>query len=276
MRQHARIALFVVASLLCSTSAFAGRELRVPFHRQNTQVWCWAASIAMVSQFFTGRPIEDCQVLSLYDQAFGGPGTCCSGDRRCMRGSMPGEIGPILTNIFGLQASTLSRGLSWNEFVMHIDNGKPVIAWFWNSPSSAHVVVLSGYDDSGNVVILDPMAGRLVLPFSGFATNWGPSHNWNITWVFGGASQEENCSTVVDACFHAAHQYDSGPCMHGAAHPYDTNPCVHPCGYDYWGRLVPCHSYDTSYCVHPAHPYGDQVTCAHPAHPQGHPRRVCR
>jgi predicted double-glycine peptidase len=273
MRRSSFIALLLVLLALAETSS-AG-ELDVPFHRQNTQMWCWAASIAMVSEYFTGRPIEDCEVLSLYDRALQGPGTCCMGDSRCMRGSMPNEIGPILTNIFGLRVQTLSRGLSWQELVSNIDNGKPVIAWVWNSPSSAHVMVLVGYDEYGSVIVLDPMAGRKSYPFSGFAANWGPAHDWNISWVFGGASAQRNCSTVVDACSHPMHSYDATACVHGTQHPYDSGQCGHLCGYDYWGRPVPCHSYDTYPCSHPMHPYGDQMACSHPAHPGGHSRQVC-
>jgi hypothetical protein len=112
-----------------------------------------------------------------------------------------------------------------------------VIAWVWNSPQSAHVVVISGYDDSGGLIVLDPMRGQLNVPYQGFATNWGPSHNWNISWVFAtdDAASRDDCKTVMRACTHPAHpQGDATACVH-PMHQYDTYACSHVC-YDWYGR----------------------------------------
>jgi hypothetical protein len=258
------------------TNSLSARTLPVRLHRQHTLVWCWAASIAMVVEYLTGNPIEDCEVLSRYDAALGGPGTCCVGDNRCMRGGMPGEIAPIIRNLYGVQVSALERALSWSEIVGEIDNSRPVIAWVWNSPTSAHVVVIVGYEDSGQLIVDDPLRGQLALPYSGFATNWGPSHLWNLSWRFqgtGSGPSTEQWTTIVEPCTHPAHPAgDRMACVHGTMHAYDTTACMHVC-YMY-GRAVPCHPYDTWPCVHPVHPGGDIVACTHPAHPEGHARRV--
>lgn len=274
-------ALCAAFALLVAGHALAGNTLNVRFHRQNTMVWCWAASIAMVAEYMTGRSIEDCEVLSRYDAALGGRGACCQGDPRCVRGSRPDEIGPILSNIFGLRGSVLQRSLAWSEIVANIDSGRPVIAWVWNSMSSAHVVVISGYDDYGNVIVLDPLRGPLTVPYRGFATNWGPSHNWNISWVFtssggGGSASGDDCRTVMRACTHQAHPEGHwNACVH-PMHQADPYPCSHVCGYDYYGRPMPCHPYgDPGPCMHPVHPYGDQYACTHAAHPGGDAERIC-
>lgn len=259
--------------------------LNLRYHRQHTQVWCWAASIAMVVEYIKGERIEDCEVLSLYDRQFGGPGRCCQGDTRCVRGSMPGEIGPILGNIFGVRGQVLNRGLSWQEVVANIDNDRPIIAWVWNSPTSAHVVVIVGYRDPGIIMIFDPLTGPKELPHNAFATNWGPSHNWNISWVFssgpnrtpgGGRGGGPQWRTVIDPCTHRAHPAgDVGPCGHGVLHPAgDVYPCGHVC-YDTYGRPYPCHpAGDLFPCSHPVHPAGDVYPCGHLLHPAGHERRV--
>jgi hypothetical protein len=250
-----------IASAPSNTTFGQSKVLDIKFHRQNTQVWCWAASIAMVVEYLKGTPIEDCEVLSLYDRQFNGPGMCCQGDRRCQRGSMPGEIAPILGNIFDVHGRVVERGLSWNEVVSNINDDKPVIAWVWNSPTSAHVVVIVGYAQPNTLVVFDPMAGRLNLPFDRWATNWGPSHNWNISWIFttdkagggGGGStgrveRRIECQHQV-ACVHTMACGHRMPCAHRIQ-------CQHPI-YGPYG-VVPAHPFDTIHPFDTAHPFDTQ------------------
>lgn len=279
------VGLIGIATLTPSlpvAEAQEGRTLSVRFHSQHTMVWCWAASIAMVVEYLDGKRIEDCEVLSLYDRSLGGPGRCCAADPRCMRGSRPNEIGPILGNIFGVHGVELPRSLTWREIVDNIDAGKPIIAWVWNSPQSAHVIVISGYaSNPRTLTVLDPLRGSLMVPFDGFAANWGPSHNWNISWIFDRGVATNSTSTTqprqpskvrrTTACTHAAHPAGHVmPCTHGTQHVADAYACQHPCPGPF--GPVPCHPYGhPGPCVHPAHPYGDSVTCEHPLHPNGDP-----
>ena len=265
---------------LVSASPRETKLLPVPQKLQSTLAWCWAASIAMVVEYYHATPTRDCEVLSTYDRSLGGRGMCCFGAAECMRGALPWEIGPILGGLFNLPGRTIERALTWPELVENIRNGRPVVAWIWNSPQTAHVVVLYGFTetpDRRTVHVLDPLRGAIDVNFDGFAANWGPQHNWNISWVFSksgrggdreshGASREctQPCSHPAhsagdpQACIHPAHQFDQIPCQHcvpgwtgvQCLHPFDMVPCSHP-----------SHPYDLVPCSHPAHPAGDPVAC---------------
>lgn len=141
-------------------------------HRQNTLVWCWGASAAMVVEYMTGQKIEDCEVLSDYDRQLGGIGNCCGGNSSCLRGAIPGEIENILGQIYDIDSLPQPNPITYDEIVNQIDNGKPIIIWLWRSPVSAHVVVIAGYSNPNTVVIIDPMSGRRNVPYSVLLANW--------------------------------------------------------------------------------------------------------
>ena len=48
-------------------------QLRVPFYRQDTLVWCWVASVKMVVEAVGRRTPSQCQMLQ---EVYGAP--CCS------------------------------------------------------------------------------------------------------------------------------------------------------------------------------------------------------
>lgn len=171
MVQIALITLLLLAPL--NTVAQPNeRILPVRPHRQNTLVWCWGASAAMVIEYITGQRTEDCEVLSAYDRRFGGPGTCCGGDPRCLRGAMPGEIETILGQVFGIHGRSQPAPISFEEIVKSIENDKPIVIWLWRNPSSAHVVVIAGYRRPNIVVVLDPLSGTQYVPDSVLRANW--------------------------------------------------------------------------------------------------------
>lgn len=256
--------IFFVSLLLLQPfpiSGQAGKRLAMRYHRQHTQVWCWAASIAMVVEYLKGGRIEDCEVLSLYDRRFGGPGRCCEGDPRCQRGSMPGEIGPILGNIFDVHGRILDRGLTWSEIVSNIDDDKPIIAWVWNSPTSAHVVVIVGYRQPRVILIFDPLTGPKEVSFDGFAANWGPGHNWNISWIFSSGRSGRTSETPIPRPGPARRQVE---CQHRIACGHRVacghrQECVHriQCQHPIWTPygLRPAHPYDTVHPYDVMHPY---------------------
>ena len=162
-RKSESTVLIVLLILFCPSIAWC-KELDVPFHRQNTIVWCWAATIAMIGEYVTGHSAEDCEVLSAYDRAFGGPGNCCEFPRRCTRTGSSQEMKFILGNIFGMSGYHHVRPLRFREIMNEIDNDRPFIVAL-RSSFSGHVVVVSGYKAPKKVIILDPISGRHVISY---------------------------------------------------------------------------------------------------------------
>jgi len=148
------------------------KVLPVRLHAQHTMVWCWAASAAMVIEYETGDPTEDCEVLAAYDTALGGAGMCCIDPSSCMRGGVPGEIENILGNIAGIHGTTQPYPASFDEVRAHLDTGHPLILWLWRTETSAHVVVVAGYRADGSLLVLDPMQGQVWVSYAVLRGNW--------------------------------------------------------------------------------------------------------
>ena len=158
------------------------KELEIRFHRQHTVVWCWAATIAMVVEYATDQSIEDCQVLSMYDESLGGPGECCQ-DLHCVRTGSTQEMADILGNVFDIHGGYLPSPISFSQVRNHIDNDRPLIAGLRGGPG-AHVVVISGYRSPFTVIVLDPLSGRHEVDWGALIVNAQFGH-WTETFVIG-------------------------------------------------------------------------------------------
>lgn len=158
------------------------RVLPIRFHPQHTQVWCWAATIAMVAEYLKAFPLEDCVVLSEYDARLGGLGVCCAQPGFCNRTGQVQEMGAIIGNIFGLQGQHFSRPLSYADIVSQINNQHPMIAAL-TTGYSGHVVVLAGYRAPNTVVVLDPLYGQYDVAYDVLLANWTYGR-WTETFTF--------------------------------------------------------------------------------------------
>ena len=146
------------------------RILPVPLKLQNTLVWCWAASAAMVIEYETRQPIIDCQVLDAYARAMGRSGGCCQFPARCMRGAIPGEIEQILLG-HGINMRSQQFPAPLHEVQQHLNRGHPLIIWLWRTPNSAHVVTIVGYRGSA-LLVHDPMQGAVWVQDQVLRANW--------------------------------------------------------------------------------------------------------
>ena len=170
--------VFIVA---INSSAYS-RELNINFHRQNTQVWCWAATIAMMVEYVTGTAIEDCEVLSVYDRSLGGHGACCYGDFRCVRTGHENEMAHILSNLFGVNGRFIPYPPSFQDVRRSIDNNHPLIATLRQPMGGGHVVVVSGYSNPNSVIVLDPMNGRHIVDYQMLISNFQYG-NWTGSFL---------------------------------------------------------------------------------------------
>lgn len=157
----------LLSLLLLSNVAFAGKILdldfkrqaidsnklvtRTPFKNQHTQVWCWAATSAMVIQHKTGRYVEDCSILSSYFQT-----NCCQWPQQCMRPGSPIEMSNIL-QAYGVPNQFIRQPLDFQGIVQSINRDAPLIAGLDPvSQGVGHVVVIVGYENDGTVYVHDP------------------------------------------------------------------------------------------------------------------------
>lgn len=164
----------VACTCLCLSAPTGGagaKELNINIHKQHTNVWCWAATIAMVSEYIDRFELEDCMVLAEYDMRLGGYGMCCASPAMCNRAGQTTEMANILGIIFGIQGVYFKSPIGYDKIVEQIDAGQPMIVGL-SSQQSGHVVVISGYESPDKVVVLDPMYGRYTVDYQTLGANW--------------------------------------------------------------------------------------------------------
>lgn len=133
-------------------------QYTVPFHRQDTLVWCWVASAKMVVEALGKRAPTQCEMLR---KVYGAP--CCSNPQLCFRGGHITEIQNLIST-FGLSATEIeTSGDGFSFFNDLKDSGAPLVAWV----DGSHFVVITGMrivpsaaGPWGIVRIHDPIRGR--------------------------------------------------------------------------------------------------------------------
>lgn len=211
------IMIFFCFILIVSPSKTYSSELEINFHRQNTVVWCWAATIAMVVEYVKGENIEDCEVLSRYDRSLGGPGNCCYGDRRCIRTGQISEMGQILGNIFNIRGRYISKPPSFQELKNSINNDNPIIATLQHPRGSGHVVVVSGYQNPNRVVVLDPMHGKHIVNYNTLIANFEYGY-WTGSFLLTSENSQSNSKKRIRMnlladwvkCMNGSHSFREG------------------------------------------------------------------
>jgi hypothetical protein len=220
----------VAASLLLLSWPAAAdnmRRLELRHHTQHTKFWCWAAGVAMIAEYLTHKPVEDCELLSAYDKELGGPGQCCGqadhpGDQRCMRAGYIEELSRLLGRMFQLHGVEVARPWTWQEVVTNIDAGRPMMVLLVHSHGS-HIVVISGYRPSGTVYVNDPGLGPREVRYSDFAAAQGTAGSvWVRSWVF----RAPDANKAIDTAWSTSSRSASPP--HET--PIVTTPPTAPAG----------------------------------------------
>jgi hypothetical protein len=143
---------------------------------QRTQVWCWAAATEMVRGYL-GYPVEQCEVVSAWT-AF----NCCPPlAQQCFVAAPSIEYVDAAIDVGPVETQLYYYPLNFDAVRYEIDLGHPIVIGYSGS-FSGHVVVLFGYDDSGNVYIHDPNAGTFVVPY-GTANLYAGSAVWSHSIV---------------------------------------------------------------------------------------------
>jgi hypothetical protein len=143
----------------------------VPFHRQDTMVWCWVAAAKMVSEYYGRRPVpSQCEMLQLQ---YGAP--CCANPTLCSRAGFMPEI-QMLVARFGGQFSSVAPPA--NGFVLYaaLQRGPIVMQ---TRQGAGHAVVAVGmrlvrksFGPLGMVSINDPLFGQYEVEFPNLLKMW--------------------------------------------------------------------------------------------------------
>lgn len=184
----ARVRALILLELGLAMAAAGAVELKVPPHRQDIPAWGWAAAAAMVVEFLNGWVTQDCQVLVAYDRLLGGPGSCCEDPMACMRPGVSQEIVYVLESVYGLPGRHLPRALTFAEIAGEIDAGRPVIAALRKADVD-HVVVITGYEGSGRVILVDPLRGKTRVPYAQVREN-KVLGTWSGSAIFSASPQK--------------------------------------------------------------------------------------
>jgi len=143
----------------------------VPFHRQQTMVWCWVAVAKMIAEFYGKQPVPDqCRMLQIQ---YGAP--CCDAPELCARPGYLAEIQALVSR-FGGRMSELAAPT--NAFVLYEAMRRgPII--MHTRQGSGHVVVTTGIRIERSpigplamVSINDPFFGRYEVDFPQLMQVW--------------------------------------------------------------------------------------------------------
>lgn len=174
------VAVFSVAALISSPARsqpfYQGPvldhvQLKVPFHRQDTLVWCWVAAAKMVVEGLGRQAPSQCEML---EQVYGAP--CCSQPALCARGGDITEIQNLIAT-FGLTLSELSTFGDGLQILQILRQTKaPIVAWV----DGSHFVVITGMVVApsqagpwGIVRVYDPIRGRFDQDWPAFSPRVG-------------------------------------------------------------------------------------------------------
>ena len=143
----------------------------VPFHQQNTMVWCWVAAAKMVAEFYGRRPVPDqCTMLQMQ---YGAP--CCQNPQLCARGGHIVEIQALIGR-FGGRFSNIAPPA--NGFVLYdaLRRG-PIV--MHTRQGAGHFVVATGMrvvpspiGPLGMVSVNDPFFGQYEVDFPTLMQAW--------------------------------------------------------------------------------------------------------
>ncbi len=131
--------------------------LEVPLMKQQTKMWCWAASAQMIMTYM-GKPITQCEQADIQLKKT----DCCADSipTYCIKGGWPQFYR------YGFTSDSVDAALSWEQLKAQIDRNQPVVfSWRW-SLGGGHMMVATGYAEPNWVYVNNPFPpqGEASLP----------------------------------------------------------------------------------------------------------------
>ncbi len=143
----------------------------VPFHPQDTMVWCWVAAAKMICEFYDRQPVpSQCEMLQIQYRA-----PCCENPAPCSRAGHIAEISALIRR-FGGRFSNVAPPA--NAFVLYgaLRRGPIVLH---TRQGAGHFVVATGIrvipTPAGPLAIVsinDPFFGQYEVDFPNLMQAW--------------------------------------------------------------------------------------------------------
>jgi hypothetical protein len=153
------------------------RQLPVPYHPQTQNYWCWAACCQMVFDYYHINALQQCDLAS----GQFGQGCCANPSSPiCDQGEWPQNVYPK----YGVGFNLINSSMSLNDVTAELLGNRPVEVYYaWNGGAGAHVALIVGVFDNGDVWVHDPWpsygSGRRAFSFVQSAYNLG---SWTISY----------------------------------------------------------------------------------------------
>lgn len=146
--------------------------LTIPMVPQDELYECGLASMSALCAYY-GRTVPDERRAALVETASREEGLSGAELRDALR-----DAG-FDVYIF---PGTLDHGVS--GLYQHVDGGRPLLVMISPDRESNHYCLFTGYDpEHGNVFLLDPRRGSLVIPTSSFAALWSKARSFTLLAV---------------------------------------------------------------------------------------------
>lgn len=158
----------------------------VPQEQSN---WCWAASTAMVLNYYNSTNYKSCDIASKYFQT-----NTCNNPSSYNRTNSMLNLKSIYNNE-GVYFEEYDAKFAWISIRDEIDKGNPLVIRVENSNGEGHDLVIFGYEwvnKEFNIWFFDPMAGysnpgsqtHFLSHFDYFMKNGYENLKWTHTAIF--------------------------------------------------------------------------------------------
>jgi predicted double-glycine peptidase len=165
--------LILVVSLRAESAQEKAFWLDVPYVRQDKNL-CGAASVAMVLQYWqrtaSAESLVNIPSFEQIEQALRSSNS---------KGVLGSQMRSYLTSL-GYQAFVFKG--RWSDIENHISKGRPLITGLGNRGALDHFVVVTGWNDSENVVLINDPARRKLLKLDRkeFEKSWEQTSCWTL------------------------------------------------------------------------------------------------
>lgn len=152
----------------------AAKLLTVGYIRQEQTNWCWAGCCQMVFNFYGVRNVRQCDMATAQ---FGA--SCCASpsSSACNQGNWPENT----YRHYGFNCNKSNGAFALGSVQAEVNANRPLEPYYaWNG-GGAHVAVVRGFYDNGDLEVNDPWygPGRRAYSYVVRAYNLG---NWTITY----------------------------------------------------------------------------------------------